>query len=332
MTRGLQGLLRQLSALTDSLYWWSRFVFLLIVTNSPSRLLNFALRRKIVFGPFLGELGIELLYWAPTVNYIISKLPRGFNIIVISRGSMQDWYLQSDQITYLETHDYRSVSDLENERLTRLKRFGMMKQLRLTAFERDLLTEMTNWKSGLLVHPRLLGPIFRKFWDSKTGVNPILRRMIFGRPKHAGGQPGLPNSFSCIRLYERETFRIADLDENGVEIIQALAPSRLVSLETGQQYDDHIPRSLKDLDSLEPLLGTPARENLGRQTQLVAGSDLLISTHGGAAYLGLMCGVNTVALETGPTGIPGFHTNLALEIARRQKVSFSILRLGSEVK
>ena len=156
--------------------------------------------------------------------------------------------------------------------------------------------------------------------------------MIFGRPKHAGDPPGLPNSFSCIRLYERETFRLADLDENVVEIIRALTPSTLVSLETGQQYDDHIPRSLKGLDSLEPLLGTPARENLGRQTQLVARSDLLIATHGGAAYLGVLCGVNTVALETGPTRIPGFHTNLALEIAKRQNVSFSILSLGSEVK
>ncbi len=299
-----------------------------VLQNGPLGLFALLKSRRVVFGPFLGEVGIELLYWAPTVNFITAFMPRFIHCEIMSRGGMHDWYVPRTNSHYREIYSLRTIDEIEAERVRRVAEFGLMKQVRLSEFEKNLIADSFGRRRVFLVHPSLILFLYRRYWQGKVGLEKVLPSLTYAKPTLSDLPFDLPQSFTAVRFYERDSFR---LPLNEVEFENQLGwalEGRLVSVDTGVRYDDHVPLEVGKSSILYPLHGWPADKNLHFQSQAVLRASKLVVTHGGIAYIGVLAGVDTVALETGPTCFPYFHTALALHLARERGVSFSIVNPG----
>ena len=71
----------------------------------------------------------------------------------------------------------------------------------------------------------------------------------------------------------------------------------VVLLTTGLGLDDHAEAELIDHPRIHSLALRP-KDNLGVQTQVIAGAETLLATYGGPSYLGVLLGRPTVAVES----------------------------------
>ena len=63
-------------------------------------------KQNIVIGPWIGELGYELLYWIPFLRFLKTQsIFENKTCTVISRGGMQLWY-QDFSTEYIDIFDY----------------------------------------------------------------------------------------------------------------------------------------------------------------------------------------------------------------------------------
>jgi hypothetical protein len=138
----------------------------------------------------------------------------------------------------------------------------------------------------------------------------------------------LPREYIAAKFYGNAA--LPDTPENRVFATSFLAELAeqhdVVLLNTGQRFDDHsdFPPSLRGrLHTIDHLM-TPA-QNLAVQTQVIRGARAFVGTYGGFSYLAPLCGVNTLAFYSHPSGFRFDH----LEVAKRV---FSGIRAGAFVE
>lgn len=262
--------------------------------------------RPIVVGPWLSEVGFEILYWIPLLRRLLGEhgIPRS-DVIAISRGGTSSWYgnLAGDYVEVLQLVD---ENELANLRLRRRRRTQSEKQGTIAPEERALVETIVGAR-GLKdfgwLHPRLMYRLFEQAWSWDGDLVPVLEATEHRRV-HAPG-PGalaalLPDRpfiavkayFSELALPDNRAARTAFTD-----LICELADELpVVLLGTPVAVDEHTElaagRCIVLRDELDPA------ENLGQQTAVIARSSLLVSTYGGFAYLGPHLGVPTLATAT----------------------------------
>jgi hypothetical protein len=267
-----------------------------------------ASKDPIIVGPWLSEVGYELLYWIPFLRAAIERFSIAADrLIVVSRGGVKDWYPAG---RYVDIFDLFPPEAYRTRNQVRSRPLGL-KQFSIGDFDREIvaaLQQRLGLHRTITLHPSLMFNLFRDYWDERYGIE-VIRKNSRHQKLYPQGPirelDSLPSDYVAMRFYfnnvfpdraETRAFQAALLDRLAAE-------TDVVLLNTAFGFDDHRdiertrhPRVYTSTHLMEP------RDNLAVQTQIVRGARAYYGNYGGLSYLPLLCGVPTYAFhwEEGP--------------------------------
>ena len=283
---------------------------------------------RVVIGPWLGEVGFEVLYWIPFLHWLFER--HGIDpaqVTVVSRGGVEPWYdgLCGRYVEILEalTPDEFRRATLDLWAATG----GLQKQVAVRPWDEQVLERAMGeeWRCQALLHPLLMYRLFRNVWQGALPLRDFLARAVhlpWRRPELQGPASSLPDEFTAVRFYFRESF--PDTQENRAlvrEVVLRLASRRpVVLLDTGVVVDEHVDAEpTDDPRVLRPLTGTSPGANLLAQSAVLSRARLFVGTYGGLAHLAPLYGVPTVGFATNTAENNPVH----LALARRTAAAYS---------
>jgi len=288
--------------------------------------------KPIIVGPWLSEVGFELLYWIPFLNWVKSYRPfDAERMYVVSRGGAGIWY-QNITKNYIELFDFYTP-EMFRAKNTERQQVNKQKHLALTDFDREILKvayQQIGSKECDLLHPMYMYQLFYAYWKSRVSISVVDEFASFERlpaldASDVAGE--LPDDFTAVRFYFNESF--PDTEENKrfvTSLLQTLSEAGdVVLLNPDLHIDDHWDpkiQSNRRIHSIDHLM-TP-RNNLEIQTKVISRSRAFVGTYGGLSYLAPFYGVTSLAFYSHREKFLPQH----LEVSRRV---FGGFRRGSYV-
>jgi len=272
----------------------------------------------IVAGPWLGEVGFELLYWVPFLRWCADRLqvaPDRF--IVMSRGGTASWY-QPFASRYVDVFDQVSAETFRDQHDARVRELGEQKQNRVTAFDRELVdaamrrAHVAEWS---LLHPSRMYDLLNPYWwghRSSDWVREHVRYAKLAAPPPSG-IAGMPPHYVAVKFYFNDCFPADALSRTFVrEVLRTLvARGPVVALSTGLNIDDHGGVKVDDCGVGHLPEGIDPARNLQVQSAVVAGADAFVGTYGGFSYMAPFYGVKSAAFYSNPDGFSEKHLHMA---------------------
>jgi len=274
--------------------------------------------RPIVAGPWVGEVGFELLYWVPFLRWCAEDLDvRRDQLIVMSRGGTASWY-QSFSSRYLDVFDQVSAEMFRDQHDARVRELGEQKQNRVTEFDRETVAaamRRTTEGDWSLLHPSRMYELLNPFWWGHQSVDWVHAHTRYARlsPPPSHGMPQLPDHYVAVKFYFNDCFpATADNRKFADDMLRTLAErGPVVALSTGLNLDDHGGVRV-DAHGVRHLPeGIEPAQNLGVQSAVVAGADAFVGTYGGFSYLAPFYGVKSVAFYSDRDGFSQKHLQVA---------------------
>jgi hypothetical protein len=257
----------------------------------------------VVIGPWISEVGFEVLYWVPMLHRIAARA--GWDpqrVTVITRGGAHCWYrdFAAHDVEIFDLFKPEELRDL-NER--RVVETGGQKHMAVTSVDRELARRAASRlpEGAQLVHPSLMYNALRYYWSWRTPPKSVLAQLDF-RPLPDPARPDiadrLPDEYVAVKAYHSSCF--PETPENQAFVAQLVARlaehTNVVLLSTGLRVDDHAEVQIAGADGqvidAQPWM-TP-RDNLAVQTQVIKGASCLLSSYGGFSYLGPFVGVPSI--------------------------------------
>jgi hypothetical protein len=257
-------------------------------------------RLPIIVGPWTGEVGFELLYWIPFLQWAMESFPIARErLVVLSRGGVAGWYghvadAYVDAFTHVTPEEFRAATE------------AVKKQRTGRGFERKLLRAAMR-ERGLtrvhVLHPALMYDLFWSFWAYVSTVKQLDEHTLFKRLPAPPPLDGLPASYVAARFYFSRCF--PDTADNRAFVSRTLARlaerTDVVLLNTPFSVDDH-----SDVTLRAPRVHTIAERmdpptNLAVQSAVIAGARAFIGTYGGYSYLAPLYGVDSVGFYSRAT-------------------------------
>jgi len=272
----------------------------------------------VVAGPWLGEVGFELLYWMPFLAWFAERFSVDRSrLYVLSRGGTGSWY-EPFAAHYRDVLDYVTPEGFKAHHDARVREIGEQKQTRLTALEHDLLRLMTA-EAGVsdapLVHPSLMYRVLRPFWWGHVGTDWVQRHARYRALERPPREdlPALPASYVAVKFYFNDCFPETDDNRAFARDLVATLSSQVdvVSLSAGIDLDDHGACHVATHGVTELASATPASRNLHVQSGVVAHARAFVGTYGGFAYLAPFYGVPCTAYYGDPQGFSRSHLTMA---------------------
>ena len=269
----------------------------------------------IVAGPWLGEVGFELLYWVPFLAWFAERFRVAPDrLLVVSRGGTASWY-RPFASRYHETFDHLSPEEFRRRHDERVAVHGEQKQRRELAFEHELLRQLVgDVHHRRMLHPSTMYQLYSPFWWGHVDESWVHERARYRRLSPPAGydelRPRTP--YVAVKFYFNDCFPATDASRALVrDILDRLAASGpVVSLTTSLNLDDH--GGLDTPPRVQPLPAhLDARENLAVQSAIVAGAASFVGTYGGFSYLAPFYGVPCTAYYDDPNGFSHRHLLMA---------------------
>ena len=256
----------------------------------------------IVVGPWLSEVGFELLYWIPFVRRWRERHDVAESrLVVLSRGGAEPWY-EGLCDRYVDLYDLFAPDDLHERQRARIAVAGGEKHTGMTDLDREVLRRVRS-RLGLgrhrVLHPSVMYRRFRPVWMRRRPTSAVFKSVRYAPlPVRASSVPELPRPYVAVKAYYSDVLPpgpTADAFYN--DLFTALsAHANVVRLGAGGAVDDHVeaeaPPGAGAYDA-GPLAS--ARTNLAVQSEIVAGAQRFYCTYGGMSYLGPLLGVPTVS-------------------------------------
>jgi hypothetical protein len=292
--------------------------------------------RPIVIGPWISEVGFEVLYWIPFLNWALKEFGLAERrLIVVSRGGAALWY-QHLTAEYVDVFDLFTVEEYRARNEERWSDGGNQKQFAVTSMEREIV-ERAKRKLGVadveLLHPSVMYKLLQFFWFGKASVRLLTEHADYRR---LGGDDetleGLPKEYVAVRFYFRPSF--PDTSENrhlAGAIIRSLSRDLpVVLLNTGLNIDDH-----EDVDiagghgvyRVDHLM-TPQR-NLEIQTRVIRNARAFVGTYGGLTYLGPCYGVPSIGFYSNESELIPAHLDVGWRLGRAMSAPLTPLHVKS---
>jgi hypothetical protein len=246
--------------------------------------------RALVVGPFLGEVGYELLYWRPYVLRLLrSHRVDPARVTVVGRGGSGAWYAEYAG-NAVDAFDLMPPDDVRQGGEVRMLRTGQRKQVDVDELDRELLHRAA--PEAAPIHPLHMFWSWRFTWE---GLRPPGETAGAGDfdPLPRGEVPAavaerLPPHFVAVKAYFNDCVPADNASRTRyAALVRRLAQDLpVVLLQPGFAADDHSDWSdggeavVRIDDALRP------ETNLAVQAAVVARSVALVSTYGGFCYLG----------------------------------------------
>ncbi len=277
--------------------------------------------RPVVIGPWMGEVGFEVLYWIPFVSWLLRAAKVDSDRVhIASRGGTAEWY-QAIGGRYEDLLGHHTVEEFRAFQDRRVREIGHQKQSKITGADRSALAPVLDaWdvQQYELVHPSIMYGVFRHFWFGEMPLRAIGLLCDFKRLEHHRPEwsvvSDLPEQYVAMKFYFSESF--PDTSETRAfvrDVLETVARhNKVVLLNTQLELDEHkelsdgIPESVLVL-SKEML----PHNNLEVQTQVIAGASAFIGTYGGFSYLAPFYGVPSFAFHANEDGFVPEHVDTA---------------------
>ena len=286
--------------------------------------------RPIFVGPWLSEVGFEVLYWIPFLNWVKAEfgLPRD-RVTVISRGGAAQWY-ENICSNYIDVFDYLTPEEFAHRNERRVESSHTRKQRNLSSFDLDVLQSVKrafDADNFVLLHPSLMYRLFMLLWTNRRSISLLERHTKFEelpQPHPCEVASDLPTDYVAVKFYFSACF--PDSIENRAFISTMLTKLAqkvpVVQLDTGLRVDDHNDSCIEGRRGIYTLrhLITPSN-NLEVQTKVLARARAFIGTYGGFSYLAPFYGVPAISFYSNNNYLP-----VHLEVASR---AFSTIKRGS---
>ena len=282
-------------------------------------------RHPIVVGPWLSEVGFEVLYWIPFLTWVAREFKlEPERLVVISRGGAGAWYRDLAG-RYVDIFDLMSVKEFRKRNETRWADEGVQKQMAASEFDEHIV-RLARERLGLgevsLLHPSVMYRLLRYYWYEKGAVSLLQKHTVY-RPFPALDASdvvkSLPQDYYAVRFYFRPSF--PDTLENRAtvgRVIRTLAEQApVVLLNTGLSVDDHEdfdPGTGMGIHKIDHLMKPNA--NLEVQSAVISRARAFVGTYGGLAYLGPYYGVPSVALYSDDTELVQAHLDVSKRYTR----------------
>lgn len=284
------------------------------------------LRGDIMIGPWLSEVGFELLYFVPFLRWAVREFGlEPARLIAVSRGGVSSWYsgIADDYVDLFElysTDEFRSVNE------ERWRAVGNQKQYDVSTFDQQILRlvrKRTGRKVQGMLHPSLMYRLLRFFWYEKAPVSLLHRHTVYERltpPPLPTGRYGLPDRYTALRFYFRPSFPDTPENRRLIERVVAslAAKGPIVLLNPGLRIDDHEDAGVDARGSvyrIDHVLS--AEDNLAVQTAVIANASTFIGTYGGLSYLGPYLGVPTVGIYSDAAELVPAHLDVTWRLSKR---------------
>jgi hypothetical protein len=261
----------------------------------------------IVIGPWLAEVGYEVLYWIPFLRWVQDRYriaPERF--VVLSRGGMEHLY-QPVAASYVDIFDHLTPAELASRNDARQvseEAGGRKQSMAGGALDEELLRRarsVAKSADAAALHPSLMFRLFREVWHGNLPLDVLWTHADFAmapRPPRPA-LAGLPPRYTAVKFYTGTALRDTAATRDALRaLVASLArDTPVVLLDTGLAIDDHADYRFTDIANVVNAREwmTP-RTNLGVQAALIAHAESFVSTCGGLAWLAPFMGVPTVAV------------------------------------
>jgi hypothetical protein len=252
--------------------------------------------KPVVVGPWTGEVGFELLYWIPFLEWVRTRWDIRPREIVISRGGVESWYGTApdayvDAFSLVSPDEFRSATGEEKR-----------KQRRIGTFDERILAaavQQRGLEDVAVLHPGLMYRTFAPYWSDEAGYARIDQFTRYRRLEPPADRPaGLPHDYVAVRFYFSSSFPATPENQAFARAVVAALAERttVVLLNPGFSVDDHddLPPSASGRVVTLADRMTPAR-NLAVQSAVIAGARAFVGTYGGYSYLAPLYGVPALA-------------------------------------
>jgi len=274
----------------------------------------------IIVGPWLSEVGYEVLYWIPFVRWVQSQydIPRD-RLVVVTRGGAAAWY--SDITPHaVELFDLMSPEEYAAGNAQRsIEDRGTLKQFAMSSMDRRIVDEVQRrigTATTRVLHPSFLYRLFHQFWLGHRPPSFLEKRTryrLVSPPDVA--VPQLPTEFVAVKFYTAASLPPTDTVRRALQsiVLGLAARTDVVMLDTGLALDDHDDYTFEAASRIHTVRDVlQPRDNLAVQTAIIARASSFVGTCGALAWLAPMLGINTTAVFADARFLHGH-----LQVARR---------------
>lgn len=288
----------------------------------------------IVAGPWLGELGYEILYWIPFLRWACERYDIDpSRITAISRGGPRSWYGDLAE-HYVDVFELYSPETVKGWHTQAMSGPGPMKQLRVRDHEAELAlrAQPAGSPHAAILHPSMMYPLFmpalKGGWTGSRPLAEVLERTVhrpFAPPAGDGPAPALPSDYVAVKAYFNGSFPDTEANRAFVSrLVARLADvTPVVLLSAGVDVDDHGDVATSEAEgrvlSVEHLM-TPST-NLEVQTRVLRGARAAFCTYGGFSYAGPFVDVPTFTFHSHPDRLNPIHLEMMLRAGRALQAS-----------
>lgn len=282
-------------------------------------------KKPIVVGPWLSEIGFEILYWIPFLHWakVYGGLPER-RLWVVSRGGVADWYRYFTP-NYIEAFDEYTPEQFAALNEDRIADQGELKHRELARLDEQLI-EVARRRIGSddvdLLHPSLMYNLYHPFFTSSASARLVESFSLYRdlrRPLRRDELPEqLPGDYVAVKFYANTALPGTEPNTQfAARLLERLTrDSDVVLLDTGFEYDDHSSFDIRR-ERIHTLEGLAApSENLDLQTRVIRGARAFYCTYGGFSYLAPLCGTNTVTFYSNPDRFRVEHLEVAQRVFR----------------
>lgn len=270
--------------------------------------------RPVLVGPWLSEIGFEVLYWIPLVRKLAQRhglAPE--QMTAISRGGAEPWYRDLCS-GYVDVLDLVSSDVLRAANRHRALEADSQKQLTVTAFDREILRRAggtPGHRPTALVHPLLMYGRLRYLWAGQEPMRSLSETVEYApmaRPELPSAvEDELPDGYAAVKVYFSDCF--PENEENRRFASALVGGLRelgdVVLLSAGVELDEHRDFRVEPSGGLhDASRWMNPRDNLAVQTAIVGGARSLWATYGGFSYLGPFLGVPTASFYSERNFLP----------------------------
>jgi hypothetical protein len=275
-------------------------------------------RQTIIAGPWLGEVGFELLYWVPFLRWFAERFAvPADRLLVLSRGGTHAWYSPFAG-HYADVFDQVTPGTFRDQHDERVRRLGEQKQTRLTEFDRQLIdgaTDALRIGSWALLHPSRMYGLYNPFWWGHLTTEWVQEHARYCRLEPpALADLALPREpYVAMKFYYNECFPPTDRNRSFVRGVIETFASRgpVVALHSGVRIDDHVGERVDASGVTHLPEGLEPARNLLVQSAVVGGAREFVGTYGGFSYLAPFYGVRSTAFYSDAAGFAPRHLMMA---------------------
>jgi hypothetical protein len=277
--------------------------------------------RPLVLGPWMSEVGFETLYWIPFLHWVQAAFRlEPDRLIAVSRGGVGAWYgaLAS---RYVEIWDDLDPAEFARRNAER----GAAKQFSPSSLDAAILDNVARrlgTKDFDVIHPALMYRLFSLYWSGQRAMGFVDAHTRFIRHTIPPViDPALlPREYVAVKFYAARS--LPDTPELRAlirTVVGGLAQQLpVVLLDTGLVLeDDHADYALAGAGVISARPWMVPQNNLGVQSQIVAGAKAFVGTCGSIAWLAPRLGVDTSALFVDPQWL---HAHLSVAMRAYHKL------------